>query len=134
MTDRDSDLHRTPAGRELIVSLSKKVLAVTAPEELEDFEEFTGDYFTDPRALKRSDKTLGAGFEHLPEVILLLMFVHRFLDSLYRRHVQPLTGDGSRWATSVLGGMAAPAEARESSASFTPEQIFPVSTSWRRPR
>ena len=123
MTARGGDLGRTPAGRELIVCLSKKVLEATAPDELEGFEDFTGDYFTDPRALARSDDTLGAGFEHLPEVILLLIFVHRFLDSLYRRHVKPLTGDPKRWAAGILGSMTAPAKAREAPASFTPGEI-----------
>lgn len=88
-------------GRDLVRYLAKPIVAQIAPEELEDFDDLADDFFADPRL--EEDKTLGAGVDLIPDLVIVLMFVATTLDRLLTKNIartaKPL---GERLVTALL--------------------------------
>lgn len=73
--------------RELAKFLARPVVAQLAPDDVEDFDDLAEDFFDDPRL--EGDRTLGAGLDLLPELVVILMFVSATLKDLLLRSESP---------------------------------------------
>lgn len=67
-------------GQELTKYLARPIVAELAPDEIEDFDDLAEDFFDDPRL--EGDRTLGAGLDLLPDLVVILMFVSAALERL----------------------------------------------------
>ncbi len=70
--------------RELAKFLARPIVAQLAPDEVEDFDDLAEDFFDNPRL--EGDRTLGAGLDLLPELVVILMFVSATLEGLLVRN------------------------------------------------
>lgn len=71
-------------GQELAKYLAQPIVAQLAPDEMEDFDDLAEDFFDDPRL--KGDRTLGAGLDLLPDLVVILMFVSATLERLLARN------------------------------------------------
>jgi hypothetical protein len=89
---------KTQKGQDLVKHLARPIVAQIAPEDLEDFDDLAEGYFADPRL--ESDETLGAGFDLVPDLVIVLAFVATALD-----HLSVKKGATNSWWERLSGAL-----------------------------